>query len=173
MTQQPDFGIRLARPEDDGALWAILREVIRAGDSYAIDPGVTRERALALWTRTPRATYVAERAGRILGTYYIRTNHPGPGAHVCNCGYMVAPEARGQGVARAMCRHSQDEARKLGYLAMQFNLVVSTNHVAVRLWESLGFEVAGRLPRAFRHPEAGLVDALVMYRWLAQCEVTP
>jgi len=159
--------IRSARPEDAEALWPILREVIRAGDTYAIDPGMTRDRALEMWMEIPRACYVAEADGQIIGTYYIKTNHAGGGAHVCNCGYMVAPSARGQGVARAMCAHSQDEAMKLGYLAMQYNLVVETNAGAIALWEQMGFETVGRMPGAFNHPEEGLVEARVMYKWLS------
>ena len=168
MQDQSQIVIRVVRESDLDAVWPILRYVIRAGDTYAIDAGITRERALSIWVDTTRAAYLAERDGRILGTYYIKTNHDGAGAHVCNCGYMVAPDARGQGVARAMCRHSQDEARKLGYLAMQFNLVVSTNRGAIALWDDMGFQTVGRLPRAFDHPEEGLVDALVMYKWLAE-----
>jgi len=159
--------IRAVRDTDADVLWRILRDVIRAGDTYAIDPGLTRDRVLDLWTVLPRAAFVAERDGRILGSYYIKSNHQGGGAHVCNCGYVTAPEARGQGIAEAMCVHSQDEARRLGYLAMQFNCVVETNTGALRIWERLGFQTVGRLPRAFRHPEAGLVDAFVMYKWLA------
>lgn len=143
-----------------------MREVIRAGETYAIDPGMTRDRALEMWMDIPRACYVAEAEGRILGTYYIKTNHAGGGAHVCNCGYVVTPAARGQGIARAMCAHSQEEAAKLGYLAMQYNLVVETNTGAIALWEKMGFETVGRLPRAFEHPQDGLVDARVMYKWL-------
>jgi len=158
--------IRFAREDDFATLWPILRGVIRAGDTYTIEPGLTREAVRALWMDTPRATYVAEIAGEVQGTYTIKTNQPGGGAHVCNCGYMVAPAARGRGLARAMCLHSQDEARAMGYLAMQFNFVVETNAGAIALWEDLGFETVGRLPRAFRHPEAGLVDARVMYKWL-------
>ena len=169
MTGSKNINIRLARDEDFEALWPILREVIRAGDTYAIDPQISREGAHDLWMSAPRATYVAESGagGEVLGTYYIKTNHPGGGAHVCNCGYMVADSARGQGVAAQMCIHSQVEARKLGYRAMQFNLVLATNTGAIHLWHKLGFETVGRLPRAFDHPRAGLVDALVMYKWLA------
>ena len=162
----PEPVIRGARAEDWPALWPILRGVIRAGETYAIDPQISEPAARALWLEGPRACFVAERDGDILGTYYIKTNHAGGGAHVCNCGYMVAEAARGQGIAAAMCAHSQIEAVKLGYLAMQFNLVVSTNTGAIRLWERLGFGTVGVLPRAFRHPRAGLVDARVMMKWL-------
>lgn len=170
MTTETDPVIRPARDSDAEAIWPILRGVIRAGDTYAIDPGLTRDRALDLWMHAPRACYVAERAGEILGTYYLKSNQAGGGAHVCNCGYMTAPRARGQGVARAMCLHSQAEALKLGYKAMQFNLVVATNEGAIGLWRSLGFDTVGRVPRAFDHPEQGLVDALVMYKWLVPGE---
>lgn len=167
MDRGAEITIRYARDSDFAALWPILRGVIRAGDTYTIEPGLTREAVRTLWMQTPRATCVAEIAGEPLGTYYIRTNQPGGGAHVCNAGYMVAPAARGRGLARAMCLHSQEEARAMGYLAMQFNFVVETNRAAIALWEELGFETVGRLPRAFQHPAEGLVDARVMYKWLA------
>ncbi len=168
MMNSPKLAIRLARSEDFARLWPILRDVIRAGETYALDPGLTQETVRDLWMQIPRATFVAERDGEVLGTYMLKTNQAGGGAHVCNCGYVVSEAARGQGIARAMCLHSQDEARAMGYLAMQFNFVVETNRGAVALWESLGFETVGRLPRAFRHPSAGLVDARVMYKWLAE-----
>ncbi len=161
-----DLTIRLARATDFDALWPILRAVIRAGDTYAFDQSLSAEAVRALWMETPRATFVAEAGGAVPGTYYIKTNQAGGGAHVCNAGFMVAAAARGHGVARAMCEHAQMQARAMGYLAMQFNFVVSTNEGAVALWQSLGFSTVGRLPRAFRHPRAGLVDALVMYKWL-------
>ncbi|MDT8329140.1 MAG: GNAT family N-acetyltransferase [Roseovarius sp.] len=166
MPDQTDITTRLARDEDFDALWPILRGVIRAGDTYAIDSGLTREAVFDLWMRTPRATYVAEVDNEIIGTYYIKTNQQGGGAHVCNCGYMVAPGARGRGSARVMCLASQEQARAMGYLAMQFNFVVATNLGAIKLWQSLGFDTVGHLPRAFAHPDRGLVDALVMYKWL-------
>ena len=137
-----------------------------AGDTYGFAPDTSREEAQRLWMDAPRKTFVAERGGEVLGTYYLKSNFDGPGSHVCNCGYMVAPAARGQGLATTMCRHSQQIALELGYRAMQFNFVAASNAGAVRLWESLGFETVGRLPRAFRHPAKGYVDALVMYKWL-------
>jgi len=158
--------IRRATPEDFQQIWPIFHEVVAAGETYAFPPETGREQAFELWMRKPRETYVAEEAGRILGTYFIKNNQDGPGDHVCNCGYMVASAARGRGLATAMCEHSQRIARQLGYLAMQFNLVVSTNERAVQLWSRLGFATVGRLPRAFRHPTLGFVDALVMYKWL-------
>lgn len=109
-----------------------------------------------------------EEDANVLGTYYIKSNQQGPGNHVCNCGYMVSSAARGRGLATAMCEHSQEIARQLGYKAMQFNLVVSSNEGAIRLWHSLGFATVGRLPKAFHHPSQGYVDALIMYKWLAK-----
>ena len=159
--------IREATEIDFDRIWPLLHEIVSAGDTYAIDRNTRREEALNLWLRKPHKTFVAEDRGDILGTYYIKPNHPGPGSHVCNCGYMVASRARGRGIATAMCEHSQQIARALGYKAMQFNLVVSTNTVAVDLWKRLGFEIVGRLPKAFAHPVRGYVDAFVMYKWLA------
>jgi ribosomal protein S18 acetylase RimI-like enzyme len=110
--------------------------------------------------------HVAEAGGAIAGTYYLRANNQGGGAHVANCGYIVAPYATGRGIARAMCVRSLERAGALGFRAMQFNFVISSNECAVRLWQSCGFHIVGRLPDAFEHPRLGLVDALVMYRKL-------
>lgn len=109
--------------------------------------------------------------GAVIGTYFLKPNQPGLGSHVCNCGYVVAAQARGRGVAAAMCEHSQDQARALGFRAMQFNFVVATNESAVRLWQRQGFAVVGRLPGAFRHQKLGFVDALVMYKQLVAADV--
>ncbi len=158
--------IRAATEQDFDAIWPIFHEIVAAGETYAYDPNTNREEAHKIWLHTPRQTFVAEVDGRILGTYYLKTNQAGPGSHVCNCGYMVASRARGLGVATAMCEHSQKVAVELGYQAMQFNFVASSNEGAVRLWHQLGFETVGRLPKAFNHPTKGYVDALVMYKWL-------
>lgn len=159
--------IRAARPEDFEGLWPIVQAVATEGETYAYPRDLGRAEARRLWMEAPRRTFVAEADGRIVGGYYLKTNQSGPGEHVCNCGYLVAPDARGRGLAAAMCEHSQAEARALGYQAMQFNFVAASNEGAVRLWTRLGFATVGRLPRAFRHPRLGLVDALVMYKWLA------
>lgn len=159
--------IRRATEADFDAIWPIFQQIVSAGDSYAYPPETNRAQAQHLWMAVPAATYVVEQNGQVLGTYYIKANQQAPGAHVCNCGYMVARAARGQGLATAMCEHSQKTALEMGYSAMQFNFVASTNQGAIRLWENLGFETVGRLPKAFNHPAAGFVDALVMYKWLA------
>jgi GNAT superfamily N-acetyltransferase len=134
--------------------------------TYALDRGMSEEEALGYWLGPDKETFVAEEEGAIIGTYYMRPNQPGGGRHVANCGYVTSAAATGRGVARAMGLHSLDHARSRGYRAMQFNFVVGTNERAVRLWESLGFAIAGRLPLAFEHPTQGYVDALVMFRAL-------
>lgn len=149
------------------ALWPMLRATFEAGDTYAYAPDSSEADIYRAWIEAPSATYVAvDASGALLGTYFIKPNQPGLGAHVCNCGYVVAAAARGQGVAAAMCEHSQREAVRLGFLAMQFNLVVATNEGAIRLWRRLGFAVLATLPGAFRHRQLGLVDALVMFKTL-------
>ncbi len=158
--------IRAATEQDFDAIWPIFHEIVAAGETNAYDPNTNREEALKIWLHIPRQTFVAEVDGRILGTYYLKTNQAGPGSHVCNCGYMVASQARGRGIATALCEHSQQVAVELGYQAMQFNFVASSNEGAVRLWHQLGFATVWRLPKAFNHPTKGFVDALVMYKWL-------
>ncbi len=157
--------IRRATDADWPAIWAMLEPVFRAGETYAVDRDITEAAARAMWMTAPAATFVAE-DGDILGTSYIKTNHRGGGVHVCNCGYVTAAAAQGRGVARAMCEHSQMQARALGYRAMQFNLVLASNAGAVALWQKLGFHIAGTLPAAFDHPVQGMVDAHVMWKAL-------
>ena len=156
--------IRTATQADWPAIWPLLRGVFRAGETHAIDRAITEDSAQNYWVETARATYVAEDAGEIVGTFYIRTNQPGGGAHICNCGYIVSPAAQGRGIARQMCVFSQDAARDLGYRAMQFNFVLASNVGAVALWHKLGFTTLGTIPEAFDHPKLGMVDAHVMHK---------
>jgi len=158
--------VREARTEDAEALWAILEPAIRSGETYTLSRSMDREAALRYWRSAGHEVFVAEEEGRVVGTYFLRANQGGGGSHVANCGYITAPADMGRGVARAMCTHSLDRARERGFRAMQFNFVVSTNKRAVRLWESLGFNIVGRLPEAFLHPRNGYTDAYVMYRFL-------
>lgn len=158
--------IRTATDTDRDAIWTIFEPIIRAGDTYALPRDSSRDNALAYWFEPAHSVYVAEDDGRMVGTYSLRVNRQGGGSHVANCGYIVASGAAGRGVGRAMCEDSLRRAAAAGFRAMQFNFVVSSNERAVRLWESCGFEIVGRLPGAFEHPSLGFVDALVMYRAL-------
>ena len=158
--------IRPAINADRDAIWNIFHEIIAAGDTYALDPQMPREEALAYWFRADTHTCVAEEDGGVVGTYILRPNQSGPGSHVANAAFMVARDAEGAGVGRRMAEHCLTEARRMGFRAMQFNFVVSTNTRAIHLWNQLGFEIVGTLPGAFRHPEKGYVDVYVMFRSL-------
>lgn len=159
-----DMLIRPATEADHGDVWRILEPMIRAGETYPLPRDMSEDEALAYWLAPTHTAFVAEHAGRIVGTYYLRANNRGGGAHVANCGYVTATDATGRGVARAMCAHSLEAAKARGFHAMQFNFVISSNERAVRLWTAMGFATVGRLPEVFRHPQLGLVDALVMIR---------
>ena len=157
--------IRPARDEDWPGIWAVLEPVIREGETYPLDPGLDEAGARAYWHAPDKQVFVALAPdGQVLGSYGLKPNSTGPAAHVANAGYIVHPRARGLGVATALCRHSFEEARRQGYRAMQYNLVIATNDRAVRLWQHMGMRLVGTLPGAFRHPRLGYVDAYVMYR---------
>jgi ribosomal protein S18 acetylase RimI-like enzyme len=159
--------IREFEKKDWPAVWKIIEPVFKAGDTYPFPTNISEEEAYQAWIITPAATFVAvDNAKEILGTYYIKPNQLGQGSHICNCGYIVAVNARGQGIASQMCDHSQEQAVARGFLAMQYNLVVSTNEDAVYLWKKKDFEVIGTIPKAFNHPLLGLVDAYIMYKEL-------
>ncbi len=146
-------------------VWRVMQPVFKAGETYPYAPEISEAEAHTAWIEIPAATYVAVGSdGAVLGTYYIKANQPGLGGHVCNCGYIVSEAARGGGVASQMCEHSQREALRLGFLAMQYNFVVATNEQAVRLWQKHNFEIIGTLPDAFRHARFGLVDAHIMHK---------
>ncbi|AXC50306.1 GNAT family N-acetyltransferase [Paracoccus suum] len=157
--------VRPAAADDADAIWSVLQPVFRAGQTYCVPRDITREAALADWHAPPFSVFVAEDAqSRILGTSHVGANRPGGGDHVANASFATAPEARGQGVASALCAHALDWAAGQGFRAMQFNFVVATNTGAIRLWTAHGFQTLCRLPGAFRHPAEGFVDALVMFR---------
>ncbi|MCX5940134.1 MAG: GNAT family N-acetyltransferase [Cyanobium sp. LacPavin_0818_WC50_MAG_67_9] len=148
--------IRPYEPADWPAVWALLEPVFRAG-----------EEAQLAWVEQSQAVIVAvDGAGAMVGTYYLRPNSLCLGAHVANAGTVVAEHCRGQGIGSRLCQHSLQEARRLGFRAMQFNLVVSTNTAGIRCWQRNGFAVVGTLPGAFRHRQLGYVDALVMVQGL-------
>jgi ribosomal protein S18 acetylase RimI-like enzyme len=160
--------IRRAGPADWPAIWPVWHETVAAGETYTWDPATTSEDARSLWLLSPPAeTWAAlGDAGEVAGTYLLKSNQPGLGSHVSNAAFMVAAPARGHGIGRQLLGHCLGRARELGYEAMQFNAVVSTNTNAVALWRSAGFEIVGTVPAAFRHPTHGLVDIHVMHRFL-------
>lgn len=171
MTAEPvrtpaSITVREAGPADQDGIWAIVKDIAATGDTYPFASHIDRTSALEAWIEIPRKTYVAVDAGEVIGTYYLKDNQAARGAHVANAGYMVASASRGRGLGRMLCAHSLDAAKTLGYRAMQYNLVVSTNLNAVKLWRAMGFAIVGTLPEAFDHKELGLVDAYVMYRRL-------
>ena len=155
-----------ATSADEERIWALLQPVFSAGDTYAVDPLIDREAAIAYWMEADKTAFILRIEGQAVGTYYIRPNHPGGGAHICNCGFITAPSARGKGVARRMLDHALIEAKQQGYRAMQFNFVLASNQRALALWQRNGFATIGRIPQAFLHPKQGYVDALILHRSL-------
>ena len=168
--------IRKASEADKSQVWEIIKEVISTGDTYLFHPDSPKEKMLDFWFASDKKTYIAilsepsavadGQNSEIVGTFFIKDNQPDLGSHICNAGYMVSKQAKGKGIGRKMAEFSLVEARELGYKAMQFNFVVKSNEIAVKLWLALGFEIIGEIPEAFQHKEKGLVNALIMYRKL-------
>ncbi|MFP4094164.1 MAG: N-acetyltransferase family protein [Cyclobacteriaceae bacterium] len=158
--------IRKAHKEDREPVWQIIREVITKGDTYVFEPDSSRKDMLDYWFGNDKHTFVALLQEEVVGTFIIKDNQPGLGSHIANASFMVSEKASGQGIGRKMGTFALEEARRLGYRAMQFNMVVSSNYRAVHLWQSLGFEIIGEVPEAFRHPEAGLISVYIMHRRL-------
>ena len=158
--------IRKALPSDQDDIWEIIQPVIAAGDTYAFSPDSPKDKMLGFWMAADKHTYVALSGTQVVGTFFIKDNQPDLGSHIANAGYMTLPAALGKGIGTAMAKFSIEEARRLGYSAMQFNIVIKTNRSAVSLWKKLGFEIIGEIPDAFRHRQNGLTNAYIMYRKL-------
>ena len=161
-----NLDIREIGPDEFDLVWPIFHAVVAAGDTYSYAPDTGFDEARAMWTTAPARCFVASINGTPVGSYMLKPNQPGLGSHVANAGYMVAPHARGQGLAGKLCEHSLATARAAGFLAMQVNFVVSTNEVAVKLWQKHGFKIVGTVPQAVRHARFGRVDTYVMHRFL-------
>ena len=148
-------------------LWRVLEPAFRAGESYPLPCDVGEEEAKRYWIKTDGYNAVArDETGAVVGVYYLRPDQGGPGAHICNAGYVITEASRGRGLATALCLQSQEQARTMGFRGMKFNLVVSTNIAAVKAWKKAGMEIIGTVPGAFRHPAQGFVDAYIMFRAL-------
>lgn len=158
--------LRDAVKADKPAVWQIIKAVISGGDTYVFSPDSTEEEMTAWWFSAEKHVYVAELDGEVVGTMWLKANQPGLGSHVGNAAYMVSPNAKGKGVGRKMAEFSIEEARRLGFKSIQFNFVVKSNEVAVKLWQSVGFEIIGEIPDAFNHAKNGLTNAYIMFRKL-------
>jgi len=158
---------RIATNEDEESLWGILEPMVRRGGTYVFSLDKSKESLMGYWMGTDKSTFLVERDGELLGTFYLKSNQEGLGDHICNAGFVVAPAAEGQGIGRWMGELAQAEAKSRGFLAMQFNFVIKSNQRAVQLWKSLGFAVIGEIPEAYRHPELGLVPALIFHKKLS------
>jgi L-amino acid N-acyltransferase YncA len=161
-----ELSIRSATYADQDGIWQTLEPSIRAGESIALDQDTTRSSALDFWFSARQEVFVAEQEETIVGSYFLRPNQAGGGAHVANAVYVVSPAATGRGIAQAMCEHSLRRARARGVLAMQFNFVLASEERRLKLWQRAGFTIVGTLPKAFRHPSLCLVDAFVLHRAL-------
>jgi GNAT superfamily N-acetyltransferase len=158
--------IRKSIPTDAEGIWSILQPIIAKGDAYVFAPTMPKQDMLNYWLSADKHTYTALEDDQIVGTFFMKDNQMGLGAHIANAGYATLPTVGGQGIGKAMGLFSMDEARRLGYQAMQFNIVVKTNERAVRLWQTIGFQIIGEIPEAFQHQTLGLVNAYVMYQKL-------
>jgi GNAT superfamily N-acetyltransferase len=159
--------IREITKTDFESFWPTFSQVIKAQETYAFEPDMSLEQAFAVWCEAPLKTFVYIEHDEVLATYYLKANAAGPSKHICNCGYMVSNQAQGRGLATLLCEHSQETAIELGFKAMQFNNVVSSNEIAVKLWQKLGYDIIGTIPRAYLHKQHGMVDSYIMYKCLS------
>jgi GNAT superfamily N-acetyltransferase len=161
-----DIVIRPATDADWEQIWPFWHAIVEAGETYAYPEGATSEMARDWWM-VDHVVVAEERVPdgscRILGSAKMGPNRPGRGDHIGTASFMVSPDARGTGVGRALGEYCVAWHRDQGFAGIQFNAVVETNTAAVRLWQSLGFEIVGTVPGAFRSHAHGPVGLHVMF----------
>ena len=161
------MNIRPATDQDWPQIYPIYAAIMAEGKTYAFPEQQTLEEARPWWMEQPPGqTVVAISDGVIVGSAKMGPNRPGRGAHVATASFLVDPAHQGQGIGRALGEYVLDWCRSAGFASIQFNAVVESNTPAVRLWQSLGFQIIGTVPEAFDHPEQGLTGLHVMFRHL-------
>jgi L-amino acid N-acyltransferase YncA len=160
--------IRAATEEDWPRIYPLYSAVMAEGKTYPFPAGQTLDEARGWWMEQPPGQTVVALAddGTLLGSAKMGPNRPARGSHIATASFLVEPAFRGQGTGRALAMYMIDWARASGYHGIQFNAVVETNHPAVHLWQSVGFQIVGTVPESFDHPDHGLVGLHIMYRKL-------
>lgn len=158
--------IRRATIEDYEAVWEIFHLVVQTEDTFIFSANTRKEDLQEHWFASYMHTNVYEIKKKILGTYIVQPNQVSLRNHIANASYMVHPNAQGKGIGKKLCEHSLNLAKDLGFIAMQFNMVVCTNISAIALWKKLGFEIIGTTPKGFKHKKIGLIDTYIMYKTL-------
>lgn len=163
---QGELTVRPYKQSDQEAVWGIINQVIAGGETYVFYPDSSRDKMMDYWLAREKKVYVVLYDDAIAGTFNIKANMPDRASHVANASYMVSPTHEGKGIGLFMANYSLKEAKRLGYLAMQFNIVIKSNDRAVGLWKKVGFRIIGEIPNAFDHPRLGMTNAYVMYKEL-------
>lgn len=164
--EKSNISVRLAEEKDLDEVWRLWKIIMDQKVYFPYDDSFSREQIESIWINMENPIGVAEQNGQIVGAYILKTNQPGYGDHIVNAAYMVDTSQRGQGIGSLLCGHSVEIARKLNYRGMQFNLVVSTNTGAIKVWKAHGFEIIGTIPGGFYHVEKGYVDAHIFFKKL-------
>ena len=158
--------IRSGTLDDYEAVWQIFKAIIKTGDTYVFNPTTPKADLKKHWFADYMTTFVVEDNKKLLGTYILKPNQIDLGNHIANGSYMVSPAEQGKGIGKTLCEHSIHFAKQSGYLGIQFNIVVSSNVAAVKLWQKFGFEIIGTTPKGFRHSRLGLIDTYIMFKVL-------
>ena len=156
-----------ATEQDWGFIWPIFKQIVAKGDTYVYDPQISEENAKIVWFDPKFRTFIAKEDGVPVGACVIRPNHRDLGGHIANAAFIIDDKYRRKGYGKTLGQHAIDVAKEMGYKAMQFNYVISTNLGAISLWQILGFRIIGTVPDGHYHPQLKrYVDIHIMYRKL-------
>jgi GNAT superfamily N-acetyltransferase len=151
-----------AGAHDHDELFAAYTQIVHSGDGFPHEPPLTREAFDDYWIAHSSAVWIARVGAQLVGAYYVKPNFVGKAAHIANAGYFILSSHRGRGYGRRLVEHSLHEARRLGFDAMQFNLVFASNP-ARHMYRQMGFQELGRIPAA-----VGGEDAVIYWRSLEE-----
>lgn len=164
--KQIGYALRLFHPNDEEELYQIFREVVESGSQFPYECSSTKEFRQQFFAPHGKVYVCHTLAGEVVGGFFLKANFSGRSSHIANAAYMIHSTYRGKGVGSLLIKASLHLAKDLGFQAMQFNMVLSQNRLAVKLYQKLGFNIVGTLPEAVRNPDGSYQDGYVLHRKL-------
>lgn len=163
-TSPIDIIVRPFEKEDEAALYEIFQEVVDSGIQFPYESSSKEEFKHQFFSPDSQVFVCLSPTNELIGGFYLKGNYSGRSDHIANAAYMLKKSARGKGIGTQLVKASLQLAKERGFAAMQYNMVLSQNQIAVKLYHKLGFKIVGTIPNAVRNPDGSYQDGFVMYK---------